>query len=319
MDQPLVSIIIALYNAERYISETIRSAVNQTWQNIEIIVVDDGSTDGSYDIAKQFESDNVKVFRQKNKGQCAATNRGLEMASGEYIQYLDADDILSPSKIEQQVTRLLDNPNSIAIGPWAIFNSSTEQSEMEKNQTLWKDADPVDWIVSLWTDGGMMVNCGYLIPRHIIERAGPYDETLNYNNDFEYFPRTILKCKRVLFCPDALSYYRRGQQSSLSQQKSFVAMRSCLSARIKAIDNLLLTHKNQNTIYASATTLYNSIYFIPSEYKELHQEALIKLNSYKVSKIYMNPKLKKTYWSYKLFGWRNTLLLKKISDFMKFI
>ena len=89
----LVSIIIPAFNSEKYLSETVRSALAQTWPNKEIIVVDDGSSDGTLNVAKQFESRNVKVFTQKNRGAACARNAGLAIAQGDFIQWLDADDL----------------------------------------------------------------------------------------------------------------------------------------------------------------------------------------------------------------------------------
>ena len=99
----LVSILIPSYNAEHWIAETIESALSQTWDNKEIIIVDDGSTDQTLQIAKKFESTLVKVISQENRGANVARNKALEFAQGDYIQWLDADDVLSPLKIEMQM------------------------------------------------------------------------------------------------------------------------------------------------------------------------------------------------------------------------
>src|SRR3954463_5077031 len=106
MDNPLVSIIIPVYNAEKYIAETINSAADQTWSNKEIIIIDDGSTDGSLAIAKRFANDQIKVFSQANKGASAARNRGLLEAKGKYVQFLDGDDLLMPNKIALQLEHI---------------------------------------------------------------------------------------------------------------------------------------------------------------------------------------------------------------------
>ena len=100
--KPLVSILIPAYNSEKWIADSIRSAVAQTWQPKEIIVVDDGSKDQTLSIAKQFESDSVRVFSQKNQGAAAARNNAFSMSHGDYIQWLDADDLLAPDKIARQ-------------------------------------------------------------------------------------------------------------------------------------------------------------------------------------------------------------------------
>src|SRR5712672_266302 len=101
-----VSILIPAYNAEEWIADTIRSAVAQTWPQKEIIVVDDGSTDQTLAVAQQFESDCVKVFTQKNQGAAAARNKAFSLSQGDYIQWLDADDLLAPDKIASQMETL---------------------------------------------------------------------------------------------------------------------------------------------------------------------------------------------------------------------
>ena len=102
---PLVSILIPAYNAERWIAETIRSALRQTWPNKEIIVVDDGSADGTLTVVRQFESNEVRVVTQPNQGAAAARNRAFSLRQGHYIQWLDAEDLLSPCKVAHQMQR----------------------------------------------------------------------------------------------------------------------------------------------------------------------------------------------------------------------
>ena len=99
-----MSIVIPAYNSGWSIAATIASAIGQTWPNTEIIVVDDGSTDDTFAIAQQFESDRVRVVRQKNQGAAAARNMAYSLATGDYIQYLDADDLLCPEKIALQLS-----------------------------------------------------------------------------------------------------------------------------------------------------------------------------------------------------------------------
>ncbi len=99
-DYPLVSIVIPCYNAEMYVREAIESALEQTYPNIEVIVIDDGSTDNSLEIVKSF-GDGIRWETGENRGAAAARNRGLELADGEFIQFFDADDVLMPDKIER--------------------------------------------------------------------------------------------------------------------------------------------------------------------------------------------------------------------------
>jgi glycosyltransferase involved in cell wall biosynthesis len=101
--KPLVSILIPAYNAETWIADTIKSAIAQTWVDKEIIVVDDGSTDQTLAVARQFASKEVAVVTQQNQGASAARNHALSLSQGDYIQWMDADDLLSPDKVEKQM------------------------------------------------------------------------------------------------------------------------------------------------------------------------------------------------------------------------
>ena len=100
----LVSILITAYNAEDTIAHTLESAIAQTWQRKEIIVIDDGSTDRTAEVARQFKQ--VKVVSTENRGLSGAQNNAFPLIQGDYIQYLDADDLLAPDKIERQLAAL---------------------------------------------------------------------------------------------------------------------------------------------------------------------------------------------------------------------
>ena len=96
----LISIIIPAYNSEKFIASTIQSALDQTWSNKEIIIVDDGSTDATLQVAREFEfaNENIKVYTQRNAGACSARNKGFSLSKGDYIQFLDADDLMDGQK-----------------------------------------------------------------------------------------------------------------------------------------------------------------------------------------------------------------------------
>jgi len=102
----LVSILIPAYNSEEWIAETIQSAVAQTWARKEIIIVDDGSRDRTAEVARSFASQNVKVVSTQNQGSSAARNFAFRLSQGDYIQWLDHDDLLAPDKIERQLAAL---------------------------------------------------------------------------------------------------------------------------------------------------------------------------------------------------------------------
>ena len=125
MDNPLVSIIIPCYNGEAYIYESIKSAIEQTYRNKEVIVIDDGSTDGSLSIIKAF-GDNVRWETGHNRGGPAARNKGLAISRGEYIQFLDADDFLYPEKLQEQVVTSLKSDDHLIYCDWRLIHPGPE-------------------------------------------------------------------------------------------------------------------------------------------------------------------------------------------------
>ncbi|MEZ6146240.1 MAG: glycosyltransferase [Planctomycetaceae bacterium] len=112
MNEPLVSIIIPCYNAAEFVAEAIESAAGQTYGNVEVIVIDDGSTDESVDVLRSF-GDRIRWETGPNRGACAARNRGLELAQGEIVQFLDSDDLLHPGKLDIQVPLLSIRQNTL--------------------------------------------------------------------------------------------------------------------------------------------------------------------------------------------------------------
>src|SRR5262245_59995325 len=143
---PLVSILIPAYNSEEWIAEALQSAIAQTWPKKEIIVVDDGSTDRTFDMARRFESREVKILRQPNQGAAGARNTAMSICQGDYIQCLDADDILEPNKVELQVRVGCDvGRRTLVSGAWAYFSYRKRKAKFEPTN-LWADLLPVEWL-----------------------------------------------------------------------------------------------------------------------------------------------------------------------------
>lgn len=217
--QPLVSVLIPCHNAAPWLAETLESALAQTWPNLEVILVDDGSTDDSLTVAHRFKQPNLRIIAQANQGAAAARNRALESAQGEVIQFLDADDLLAPDKIERQMALLQQHPGCLIAGAWARFRHQPQEATFTP-EPLWQDMAPVDWLVCAWSGHWMMHPAAWLVPRSLIQAAGPWNEALSLNDDGEYFARVILASQGVRFCQEARSYYRSGHAVSLSGRKT---------------------------------------------------------------------------------------------------
>ncbi|NUN63518.1 glycosyltransferase [Pseudanabaena biceps] len=272
--KPLVSIIIPCYNAESWLLKAINSVLAQTWQKTEIIVVDDGSTDNSLGIAKQVKSSKIKVISQINQGASSARNRALVQAQGDFIQYLDADDLLGLDKIERQLKILEYDTSSsyIASGEWGRFYRTPSEASFIA-QSLWTDMSPVEWFICSWEYDLMMHPATWLVPRSIVELSGNWNESLSLNDDGEYFCRVILASKGVRFCQGAKSYYRSGNPLSLSASYSRQAWESALLALELCTANLITHEDSKHTRHACATVLQRFVHTVYPDYPDLLQKA----------------------------------------------
>jgi glycosyltransferase involved in cell wall biosynthesis len=231
MPVPKISVLIPCYNAENYIGETLESVFRQTWPEIEVIVVDDGSTDRSAAVVRSFGQPNVSLIQQLNRGAAAARNVCCSRATGDFVQFLDADDLLEPDKIARQMERLQYAPRSIASSEWGRFYGTPQETRFSE-EPVWRDLDPIDWLVL--SELGMMFPALWLIPAPIVSAVGPWNEDLSLSgcDDTEYFTRVLLGSEKVLFCAGSRCHYRSGVSGSLSGAKSSRALRS----RFKVLD-----------------------------------------------------------------------------------
>jgi glycosyltransferase involved in cell wall biosynthesis len=215
--KPLVSILIPAYNAAELIGDTLLSALAQTWERREIIVVDDGSRDQTLQVARQFEKRGVQVVSQENQGAAAARNSLLAMSRGDYIQWLDADDLLAPDKIEKQVVALGEygNKRILLSSGWARFMCRPDRAKFVST-ALWCDLSPVEWLTRRMEQNLYMQTATWLVSRELTEAAGTWDTRLMSDDDQEYFCRVLLASNGVRFVPEARVYYRASGFGSLS-------------------------------------------------------------------------------------------------------
>lgn len=161
----LVSVIIPAYNSKAFIRETLESVEAQTYSPIEIIVVDDGSKDGTADYVESLHLPNVRVIRQANGGACVARNHGFRESKGAYVKFFDADDLLMPDAIEKQVRHIETlAENEISIGSYRLRGETFTPEE--------------DWM------GGFMTPLP-LYRREVIEKVGGFDPKMKFWQDAE--------------------------------------------------------------------------------------------------------------------------------------
>ena len=283
MNRPLVSVIIPVYNAEKYVAETVTSALNQTWVNKEIIIIDDGSTDNSLNIIKGFNDGRIKILTQENKGASIARNYGLKEARGEYIQFLDADDLLSANKIEVQMKALSGFPEHIGLCGTIHFQDGDDPfaSAIEHEWMAAGSDDPLDFLIKLYGGnligpqyGGMIQPNAWLTPRLLIDKAGFWNEMRNPDDDGEFFCRVVLVSKGIIYLPAAINYYRKFNTSnSLSAKKTREAMMNILKSTDLKTSHML-SQSNSKTLKVVLSRLYheNAFNFYP-DYMDLVFEA----------------------------------------------
>jgi glycosyltransferase involved in cell wall biosynthesis len=310
MLRPLVSVIIPCYNSEQFIKEALDSVLGQTWKNIEVIVVDDGSNDGTAQVLKQYEKLGVICLTQPNKGACAARNLGYRQSTGDFIHFLDADDSISLDKIEKQLTQLMShvgNNKKLVHCKWGRFFNNKEVYYWGPEEILRKDLKPIDWLVA---NHMSMTGC-WLVHRNLIEKAGLWDESLKRNQDGEFFSRLMIHAEEVLYCGEAEVYYRSGNKLSISSSKSRYAMESWFKS-LELIEKYMKNLEISSRVNLSLANRFQD--FIYSNY--ISNPDLTALAEKKVSDL-GGAKLKLPggvglRFLARLFGWKKALTLKKI-------
>jgi glycosyltransferase involved in cell wall biosynthesis len=206
----LVSILIPAYNAEQWIADTIKSALAQTWPRKEIFVVDDGSTDRTLEVARRFASRDLVVTSQENRGAAATRNKAFSLCQGDYIQWLDADDLLSPDKVARQLEEASKRDcgkRTLFSSGWGYFMYRPRRAEFRPT-ALWCNLSPSEWLMRKMGQNLHMQTATWLVSRELTEAAGPWDTRLLGDDDGEYFCRVLLASNGVHFVPGGKAFYR---------------------------------------------------------------------------------------------------------------
>jgi glycosyltransferase involved in cell wall biosynthesis len=273
-----VSIIIPLYNSEAYIAQTIDSCLAQTHDNIEIIVVENGSTDQGYQIVKSIDDKRLSVYQIPKPNAAAARNYGYHKAKGAYIVFLDADDMLAPNKIELQLTAISKKPEGwVACCAWAKFKTNTKEAIITP-QEVWYIQNPITWCINSWMGGGMMIPGCWLMPKSIIEQAGLWDENLSLHDDGEFMCRVILASKGNVFVENTVVYYRQQDNSLSRQHKSKMAAESALLVYKSYQKEILKFQDSKLARRALARNFLRFVYEYNPAHAQLIKEAYREIN-----------------------------------------
>ncbi|EPR74767.1 glycosyltransferase [Winogradskyella psychrotolerans RS-3] len=276
----LVSIIIPTYNRISFLLKAVESCINQVYNNVEIIIIDDGSTDGTEEIVSallktDWKLHNIQYYRQTNAGASAARNYGLRLAKGEFIQFLDSDDLLFENKLENQIQFIKSNN----LEGCSCYGYMGEDLEKPKDlEVIGKPFDSINQLIDKLCNGvHVMQTSAPLWTKHMLLKSKGWDEHLGFGDDLEYHIRVLLKTKRFKFLEEHLFFLRVHQQDRLSDASlSINAILSGIETQKKIVRALKAEHhwtseinkgitKNCRTLYVNLLNYKNA--FVIKDYE----------------------------------------------------
>ncbi len=260
----LISIIIPAYNAAKTIEATIQSALTQKSElfETEIIIVDDGSTDETTEILKNYKH-TCCIITQANLGASAARQKGFEISKGDFIQYLDSDDLLIPGKIANQVNALITNQADIAYGDFEKFteeNGEITVRELVKGEV--KDSAEIEIFKSFWRPP-----CAMLYSRKIAEKIS-WSKILPVIQDARYFLDAVFMGGKLVYTPGIQAKYRIHQSQSLSQRSNLAFVKDCF---VNAAEVYLIWKKDLESSTEKKNALIEVLRYCIHEFSLLDQ------------------------------------------------
>ncbi|MDH5729820.1 MAG: glycosyltransferase [Gammaproteobacteria bacterium] len=299
----LVSIIIPCYNAEKFISETVQSALNQNYSPIEVIVVNDGSTDSSLVIVEKLaiENANLIIHNGANRGVSFARNTGTDMASGKYIQYVDSDDLLDEDAIAKRVDILESNNADVAYSDWQEL-VETENNVYElgaiKRKTI-EDVNP-DPEIALFSDF-WCPPVAILYTREIVNKIGQWNTSLPIIQDARFALDAALQGAKFVHIEGVGAYYRIAKEESLSRRSNYKFVKDCLENGIQ-VENIW---RSRGHLDSEKMKVLGNLYDYTARTMFVYDKKLFVKNMEMLNRL--NPKLKMNmpkvaYFLYKIVG-----------------
>lgn len=265
----MLSILIPLYNAEKTIGKTIESCLSQPYADIEVIVVDDHSTDKSLAIAREYECENIHVYVNPLEGGNSARNYAFQMSRGEYVKFLDADDYCSDLMFEKQMKKIVEEGtnDTIVFSPVRMFYTDDKQWLIPPH-SIHKDYSPgIELLVDIWRGKGWCVPHCHLMHRSLVERAGLWDERIIKNQDGEFFGRIYAKADKALCVKEEYAVwniYESGVHARMFRENVESAIDS-----LAQTSKLLLDYRNDEEIHELCD--YKFGYFLYKNYAKCPQ------------------------------------------------
>ena len=234
-----LSIIVPIYNTSQYLPECIDSILNQTYQNFEVILINNGSTDNSGEICDKYaETDSrIKVIHKKNGGQSSARNMGLDIASGEYITFVDSDDMLSLNTLSSNMY-LLNNNNNIDILQYPISKNIKSLSNSNHSTKFEVVIERTESLYQAWLQNKTITNyvCNKIFKRNIFNNLR-FKEGIYYE-DRHLMCDILAKCNKLAISYNGCYFYRTHEQQNTQQKYSEKILNSLITADLHIVESV---------------------------------------------------------------------------------
>ena len=265
-NKPLISIIIPTFNRADLIGETLDSILAQTYQNWECIVVDDGSSDRTADVLKNYlDKDSRIQFHQRTEqhkpGGNGARNYGFELSNGDYIKWLDSDDLITPYLLEKEINAINENKIDICLSSWKYFDQQNSTYK-ERNQLVkMHPKNGIDLLYNMGIKGDFSYPSCYLVKKEIINISGPWNEFLRINQDGEFFTRVLINCSNLISLDYLGTLHRKDGDNKVSQDKTKLGMINRINSWILIESYINITQNEKLIQYLENTKiiLYNEL------------------------------------------------------------
>lgn len=286
---PKVSVIIPAYNAMNYLPETVESVLRQTFTNFEVLIIDDGSSDNIVQWASELVDTRVKLIKQANQGVSAARNAGIARAQGEYVAFLDADDLWEPTKLEKQVRCLEDNPVVGLVHTWMIL---ADEQGKSKGKLIASNAEGDVWQQLVVRN--TILTSSVMVRRCCFENVGVFDCSLRSYEDWELWIRIASRYSFTLIKEPLVLYRQHTSNTSNNWQVMEQGFRLVMEKIFHSAPSELLYLKNQSYGYANLYLAWKALQSGDGDSKQaLHfrQQALVHYPRLRYSRRYIHLSL----------------------------
>lgn len=250
-NEAIVSIIIPVYNAKKYLANTLDSVIKQTYKNLEIILVNDGSTDNSKDICESYAKidKRIKVINKENGGVSSARNYGLALAKGEYISFVDSDDFLVTDMIETLVNDIQNTNAEIAVcGYWHVTEEEYKKNRKTATNEEFMNLEVLVNPIKYYYSKKYMPNIWNKIFKKDLIKDIQFDDTIHYGEDFLFCALAFIKAKKATYRDSKKYFYIKREDGLSMSQGSLEFWNGYAKSKKMLYDKLLLIDANKNLL-----------------------------------------------------------------------